>query len=392
MRRIGVGERRARLGVRHRLARESRAASAVEVARSLVALHATDPATVVISALARLRAGGPEAVESALYEERTLVRLLGMRRTVFVVPVELGPVVQASSTRALIPGERRRLVRLIEEHGIAADGDGWLAELEDATVRALAARGPATAAELAAEVPGLREEITMHPDKSYGGRQRLTGRVLFLLSAAGRIVRGRPGGSWLSSQYQWATAESWLPGGTAEPAADVAQAELLRHWLAAFGPATSDDVRWWTRWTVREVRRALAKVGAAEVELDDGTTGYVLADDLEPVAAPEPWAALLPALDATPMGWAQRDWYLGGHRAALFDRTGNIGPTVWWEGRIVGGWAQRKDGEVVFRMLEDAGAEAVRAVEHAAGELRGRLGGIQVTPRFRTPLEKELTG
>jgi hypothetical protein len=127
------------------------------------------------------------------------------------------------------------------------------------------------------------------------------------------------------------------------------------------------------------------------VELDGGTTGFVLAHDLDPVPAAEPWAALLPALDPTAMGWTERGWYLGEHRAALFDRTGNVGPTVWWDGRIVGGWAQRKDGEVAFRMLEDVGAEAAAAVEAAAGELASRLGDIRVTPRFRTPLERELT-
>ncbi|WP_420717983.1 DNA glycosylase AlkZ-like family protein [Streptomyces sp. H34-S4] len=39
------------------------------------------------------------------------------------------------------------------------------------------------------------------------------------------------------------------------------------------------------------------------------------------------------------------------HRPALFDYAGNIGPTVWWNGQIIGGWAQRADGEMVHRLL-----------------------------------------
>jgi hypothetical protein len=90
------------------------------------------------------------------------------------------------------------------------------------------------------------------------------------------------------------------------------------------------------------------------------------------------------------MGFKERDWYLGAHREALFDRTGNIGPTVWWDGRIAGGWAQRADGEIAVRMLEDAGAEADAAIAAEVGRLREALGDLRVTPRFRTPLEREL--
>jgi len=107
---------------------------------------------------------------------------------------------------------------------------------------------------------------------------------------------------------------------------------------------------------------------------------------------PQPWVALLPALDPTPMGWSQRSWYLGDHAPALFDRSGNIGPTVWCDGRVVGGWAQRANGEVVYRLLEDIGGDADTAVDAAAGEVAGWIGEVRVTPRFRTPLERELTG
>ena len=103
-----------------------------------------------------------------------------------------------------------------------------------------------------------------------------------------------------------------------------------------------------------------------------------------------PWVALLPALDPTVMGWAGRDWYLGPHRPALFDTNGNAGPTVWSDGRVVGGWAQRADGEVVVRFLEDAGAEARAAIEAEAARLGDWLGTVRITPRFRTPLELEL--
>jgi len=91
------------------------------------------------------------------------------------------------------------------------------------------------------------------------------------------------------------------------------------------------------------------------------------------------------------MGWRERGWFLGEHGPALFDRSGNIGPTVWWDGRIVGGWAQRPSGDIAFRLLEDAGAEAMAAITAEAERLQAWLGPVRVTPRFRTPLERELS-
>ncbi|MFF9213353.1 MULTISPECIES: winged helix DNA-binding domain-containing protein [unclassified Streptomyces] len=388
-RHIDVAERRARLAVRHRLAGAARAATPEEVADALVALHGTDPATVYLAVGARLvdPAGTVAQTERALYEDRSLVRMHGMRHTVFVFPTALTAVVHASTGIAVAARERASLLK-----GMAAAGApdaAWLKEVEESTLAALARRGQATATELAEDEPRLKTQFTYAAGKSYEGVHTVSSRLLRVLGVEGKVVRGRPLGSWTSSQFRWAVAPE-------HPELDVAgaQAELLRRWLAVCGPATETDLKWWTGWRVTEVRRALAAIGAREVALDEGA-GWVVEGDEEPPGedAGEPWAALLPALDPTAMGWQQRDWCLApALRPALFDRSGNVGPTVWWDGRVVGGWAQRPDGEIVWRLLEKNGvgraAEAAIAAE--AERLHGWVGATRVTPRFRTPLEREL--
>lgn len=111
----------------------------------------------------------------------------------------------------------------------------------------------------------------------------------------------------------------------------------------------------------------------------------------EPSDPVEPWVALTLALDSTPMGWVNRDWYLGSHASAVFDGTGNVGPLVWCDGRVVGSWAQHRDGEVVWRLLEDIGAEATAMVASEAGRIANWLGEVRVVPRFRMPTERQLT-
>jgi hypothetical protein len=121
----------------------------------------------------------------------------------------------------------------------------------------------------------------------------------------------------------------------------------------------------------------------------DGHEGLVLAGDTES-PAPEPFVTLLPGLDPTTMGWKHRDWYLGDHRSRIFDANGNGGPTVWVDGRIAGGWAQRKTGEVVFELLEDLGAQRTAEVAERAAELERVLGEARVVVRFPGPLDREL--
>jgi hypothetical protein len=392
MRSIDVDERRARLGVRQCLAPGSYAADPAGLARSLVALHSTDPATVHLTAAARIPGLTVADVETALYDDRLLLRMLGMRRTVFVVPDELAPVVQAACTADVAVRERKVLLKHLAESGIAPDpaaADVWLKEVEDATAAALAARGSAMASELSEDVPRLRERLTLGVGKNYASQPMVTNRVLSQLAAQGRIVRGRPRGSWVSSQYRWSPVERWIPGGLPVVPPEEARAALTRRWLAAFGPATLADLRWWAGWTATQARKALGAVGAVEVALD-GATGYVLPDDVGPVAAPEPWVALLPSLDPTPMGWKEREWYVGDHSAALFDATGNIGTTVWADGRIIGAWGQQGP-EVVTRLLYDVGRETRDAVTTAAAHLTDWLAGTRITPRFRSPLERELS-
>ena len=268
------------------------------------------------------------------------------------------------------------------------DPAGWIDERRAVALAGLEARGEAFTADLTRSDPRLAEKVTLG-----GGRWQVdasaASRVLPLLAAEGRIVRGRPRGTWVSGQYRWVPTARWLGGELERIDPPRAQAELLRLWLASFGPATEVDIRWWMGWTAREARAALGAVQHAVVDLD-GSSGYVLADDLEPTPLVAPWAALLPTLDPTTMGWKERDWYLGPHGTTLFDSNGNAGPTVWWGGRVVGGWSQRPDGEIVFELLEDVGRAAVAAVQAEASRLGAWLGETRFSPGFLPPFQRAL--
>jgi hypothetical protein len=389
VRKIDVAERRARLARRHRLAPGQRAHDVVEAARSMVCLHGTDPSTIYLSAWARVEGMTVGDLERALYQDRSLVKHLAMRRTLFVFPRETLGFAQAGASNRIAEAEQRRLVRDVEKAGLFDDGEGWLAEASEQVLDALSGGREATSSELRDELPLLQGSITYGEDKSWGGQMPIGPRVLTTLSAAGLVVRGTNDGKWTTSRPRWTFMTSWL--GEEIPLLSEAEgvAALVERWLRSFGPGTEVDIKWWLGSTLAAVRRALADLGAVEVDLD-GQIGYLLPDDLEATDPVDPWPALLPPLDPTTMGWFEREWYLGPYKQDLFDTSGNAGPTAWWDGRIVGGWRQADTGEVVLQLLEDVGARGTSSLAAEAARLSEWLNGTRVLARFPSPLSRAL--
>ncbi|MDP7702229.1 winged helix DNA-binding domain-containing protein [Mycobacterium sp. TY815] len=384
MRRFSIAERRNRLARRHFL---SGAGSVSRVTAGLIGLHATDPATPYLSLWARCRGFCTADLDRVLYEKRSALKHLAMRRTLWVVNSGDVTLVQAAASSQVADTERRRLIADLHKAGVTTDGERWLTQASDAVVRHLAEHGPASSTELRTALPELAGSYDPAPGKRWGGMVPVAPRVLTVLAARGEIVRGPNDGGWTASRPRWSATTEWLAE-HGEPVPEAAaRAELIRRWLQTFGPATITDIKWWFGTTLTAVRAALATIGAVEVDLHGGA-GYALASDLAVEPEVPPWGALLPGLDCTTMGWSERDWYLGEHRGQVFDSNGNAGPTAWWNGRVVGGWCQNDEARVHLQLLEDAGAEAQRALQQRADQLTEWLNGVRINARFPSPLSK----
>jgi hypothetical protein len=258
---IGDDERRTRLGTRHFL---TEPAKTVELATErLVGLHSSDPASVFLSSRARVEDFVVADLEAALYEAKTLVRMLGMRRTMFVVPIDVAATMDVACAQPIAARERTRLIALVQDQGIAKNGGRWLAKAEEQTLRTLRDMSEATAAQLSRAVPELRHKLSFGEGKKWAATVGMSTRVLFLLAGEGRVVRGRPLGSWISSQYRWAPTETWLGRGLPEIALADARADLIRRWLRAFGPGTAKDIKWCTGWTLGQTMATLQAIDAA---------------------------------------------------------------------------------------------------------------------------------
>jgi len=390
---IDDDQRRFRLARRHALHPDHRVADPVTATRAMTVLHATEAATVYLSVHARTDEVDVGAIERALYDDRTLVKQLAMRRTLFVFPRDLLGAAWGSAAARVAGTELRKLAQDVERAEVSADGTAWVDAQVEAVVAQLARSSGLDVAALRQAVPALESRIMFGSGK-WIQEGPAASRVVTVAGARGAILRGHNDSHWRQSRPLWESTASWLRGEAPpvlEP--DAGYAELVRRWLRSFGPGTEADLVWWLGATKSIVRHALAAVGAVEVSLDSGDIGYVLADDVDPVDPVEPWAALLPALDPTTMGWKQRDFHLRLDDVPyLFDRAGNGGTTAWWDGRIVGCWVQDSDGvvQVVPRRPDDLDHDATRALEREAQRLTRWLDGTVVNTIYASPQMKGL--
>ena len=387
MRVIDVQERRARLAERHRLLPGCRTDDLPRLVEDLVGLHSSDPVTVYLSAAVRMRTPALAAVSAALYEDRSLVRHHAMRRTLWVATPAVVRVVHAAATRLLVGPERRRTLAMLAASGVA-DPEDWLAGARNLVLEDLETHGPSTARDLGRRVPALARPLALASATQEQPTQAAHTRVLLNLGFAGDVLRVAPTGSWVNGAYRYAVASAWLPGGLGEQDAAPAEAALADAYLRRFGPASALDLQWWAGWTKGTTTRALGACGAVPVQLEQGR-GWLAAGD-EGAPAAEPWVAALPGLDPTTMGWKERDWYLPAAAADAFDRNGNAGPTLWVDGRVVGAWAQARDGRLVTHWFEPVPAARREELAERLAALAAVIGDTRFSVRFPGRIQPRL--
>src|SRR5262249_22116245 len=132
---IDDAERRTRMAGRHSLAWPHRAADAQAATRAMTVLHATEPATPYLSLFARIDSFTRADLDDALFESKSLVKHLAMRRTLFVFPRELLPAAVSGPSARVAHQEADKLVKDLERGQVTDDGASWLATAREAVLR-----------------------------------------------------------------------------------------------------------------------------------------------------------------------------------------------------------------------------------------------------------------
>jgi hypothetical protein len=334
-------------------------------------------------------------LDGALYEQRTLARVLCMRTTLHAVPSDkVALFLKAYWDTGRGTGLSNQESLLVQA-GLCREEDAWalLDQLDRLILEAVRERGPQTVRQLGEAFPELRAKVRHSAGKAYEGEFSLGSRLVPAQCARGLLIRARTRGTWRSNLYEYAALAEWLPDVALESvSAQEARAWLVLQYLSAFGPVKPQDVQWWTGFSKGQVDEALRFLGAEVLRVRvEGFGDQYLMQDVEALRlanrepGSEPYVSMLPSLDPYIMGYSDRSRFLtDAHRSKVFDRAGNAVPTVWVDGQVVGVWGQERDGKVVQRLFEQVGAQAQALLVEESQRLEDFLAGEVLPQRNQT--------
>jgi hypothetical protein len=153
-----------------------------------------------------------------------------------------------------------------------------------------------------------------------------------------------------------------------------ARAEILRRYLAAFGPASRRDIGAWSMMHVPEIKRALERLEPLRRFRDE--KGRELLDvPRAPLADPETPAPVrfLPKWDNVLLAWADRTRVLPDrYRKQVIRMNGDVAQTFLVDGFVAGTWGV-EGGRVVTEPFEALSRSVQRELEDESARLEAFL-------------------
>ncbi len=299
----------------------------------LCAMQHQDPRAPYVGLWSRLEGFRREQLTRALDERRVV------RGTLFRITIQLVSARDHSAFAVLTHG---RWAEDFERWGLAGE------ELAG-RLRRLAEEGPFTYADANRAIPELPEKYRW--------------RVRCLTP----LVHVPPAGTWGNVRVRVTTADRWLAHPSPEPGE---AAELfVRRYLAAYGPASREDLLRFSALRVKDVQVGFDRLDSSLVrfESEEGRTLYDLKRAPRPTADTPAPIRFLPMWDHVILGYDDRTRILPReYHSTVIRKNGDVLPTFLVDGVVAGLWRFRGDKvevepfgplpRVLRRVLDDEAA------------------------------------
>jgi winged helix DNA-binding protein len=314
--------------------------SPTEVIEHLMGMQAQWPPAPYVGVWTRTTSFRPASLEREL-ARGTVLKATVMQQTLHLVTRRDYALVRAAMSETNVPWESALAKRLAP------------------SVRELAAAGPVTTADAVAHLAG----------HDLGGLS--AARAWRYTRAAAHIVhhhetalwRARPEGRFVAID---------------EPDVHVpveARAEMLRRYLAAFGPATLRDIVAWSRLHVAELRASLALLDLRRFRDEHGRELLDVAHAPLPDGDTPAPVRFLPKWDNLLLAFADRTRVLPEeHRKKVIGMNGDVAQTFLVDGLVAGAWSFR-NGRVSTEPFAALPRSVQREVKEEAALLEAFLTG-----------------
>lgn len=298
---------------------DARFATAVDVVSWMLAVQAQDYSSSLWAVGLRTRDGSEADVEREI-ADGTLIRTWPMRGTLHLVAAD----------------DVRWLLELLAPRVIARDA----ARIErdyglDAALLKQCRRVVSHA--LRDGTPMRRNELYAALDAAGVASARLRGvHVTGRLAMEGLICGGPRDGR----QPTFVLLDAWAPRAQRKPR-DASLAELALRYFASRGPATAQDLAWWSGLTMKDALAAIALAGAGLVQETIDGKAHWHASAAMPPSGGKPAASvhLLPPFDEYLVGYRDRNAALDiEHSRTVIAINGLFGASIVVDGRITGLW------------------------------------------------------
>lgn len=302
---------------------ESRSEDVVQIVRDVGGLHATSSKTPYLSLFSRMRKFSREILDEELYKKRNLGKIRYIRKTVFILPKE---TISAAfvATRSLVEPTSEQYSKFL---GIS---EKQYETISKRIMKILEGRG-----------------MTTKECKKELGTALNISPIVNLMCDKGLLIRGEPQGGWKSNIHTYYLFREYFPDVDLK-AIDEGEARRLvvEQYLASFGPATGNDVAWWTGFPKGQIRQIITGLQdkVSSIRIPGTEAEYlVLSSDrssLIHMKTPKnPVINMLPGLDPYLMGYKDRERYLSSkYYNYVFDRSGNTTSTILVNGEVIGIW------------------------------------------------------
>ncbi|MFX0167678.1 MAG: winged helix DNA-binding domain-containing protein [Candidatus Hodarchaeota archaeon] len=321
---------------KHHLTKNSKIDDIIQITEHICGLHSTDLKTSYLSLFARTKVFKKIDLERELYKNKTLGRIRGMRRTLFIQTKNMIPIIHAATFGII----ENSFEKYMEVRGVS------MKEYQEI-------------------LPQILEILKSEELSASEIRTKLNSKldvpaIIQVMCDYGLLIRGKPIKNWKDRRNRYALFKEYFPDiDLSKINEKEAIQNLVEKYIKAYGPVSETDISWWTGINKTKIRESLKTIEyqLKKIQISELQGELILHDDdvknLERVEnSEETTLTLLPELDPYPMGYKERDRYISNnYYNKVFDKSGNITSTVLLDGVVIGVWDTEYQTEPVVKLF-----------------------------------------